>query len=152
MSTQRINTYEAMFLFPQSAVVNLGGAVDHINELLNRAKAEIISFAKWDERRLAYDIQGNKRGLYFLCYFRAPAERIIGLERDCNLSEQLLRTMILRADLVTEERIQSLDAREQLQDEIKFRATQSTEEADAAAVVTTGASAETDDTAHSDDA
>ena len=38
--------------------------------------AEIISFKKWDERRLAYEIKGNKRGLYFLCYFNLPAAEV----------------------------------------------------------------------------
>jgi len=27
---------------------------------------------KWDERRLAYEIKKQKRGLYILCYFKAP--------------------------------------------------------------------------------
>jgi small subunit ribosomal protein S6 len=120
----RTYTYEGMFLFPQSAVADLQGASDHVMEILSRANAEVISFKKWDERRLAYEIKGNKRGLYFLVYFKAKATKLAGIERDCNLSEKLLRSMITRADHVTPEIMQAAEGRSQLADEIKLRATQ----------------------------
>ena len=86
MTETRINMYEAMFLFPQTATADLAGALAHVESILGRASAEIVSICKWDERRLAYDIKGNKRGLYFLVYFKADRAKIAGIERDCNLS------------------------------------------------------------------
>jgi len=120
----RIYTYQGLFLFPQAAVSDLQGASDHVLEILHRASVEIISFKKWDERRLAYEIKGNKRGLYFMVYFKAHANKLAGIERDCNLSEKLLRAMITRADHVTPEMMQANEGRTQLADEIKLRATQ----------------------------
>jgi small subunit ribosomal protein S6 len=113
--------YEGLFLFPQSAAADLGGTVDHLKEILRRAEAEVISLAKWDERRLAFDIAGNKRGLYLLAYFRAPTTRLAGLERDCNLSERMLRSLIIRADHIAEETIHAADGRQALEDEIRLR-------------------------------
>ena len=78
----RIQTYEGMFLFPQSATSDLQGSVDHITDILQRGGAEIIALRKWDERRLAYDIHGNKRGVYFLAYFKAKTQSLAGMERD----------------------------------------------------------------------
>jgi small subunit ribosomal protein S6 len=124
MPQVRTYTYEGLFLFPQSAVSDLQGASDHVLEILNRAGAEVISFKKWDERRLAYEIRGNKRGLYFLVYFRAMADKLAGIERDCSLSEKLLRAMVVRADQVTPETMEAAEGRQQLADEIKLRATQ----------------------------
>ena len=120
--SQNLSTYEGMFLFPQSASANLKDASEHVHELLNRAGAEIISFAKWDERRLAYEIKGNKRGVYFLSYFKAAPDRLVGLERDCNLSEQLLRAMITRAEHIPEETVTAADGRDKLSDEISLKA------------------------------
>lgn len=120
--SQNLSTYEGMFLFPQSASANLKDASEHVHELLNRAEAEIISFAKWDERRLAYEIKGNKRGVYFLTYFKAAPDRLVGLERDCNLSEQLLRAMITRAEHIPEETVTAADGRDKLSDEISLKA------------------------------
>ncbi|MCH2149363.1 MAG: 30S ribosomal protein S6, partial [Phycisphaerales bacterium] len=70
MSNTKTNVYEGLFLLPQSAGTDLGGSAELVKSLLQKVGAEIISFKKWDERRLAYEIKGNKRGLYFLCYFR----------------------------------------------------------------------------------
>lgn len=122
-------TYEAMFLFPPAVSANLQSAVDHINEILSRADAEIISLRKWDERRLAYEIRGNKRGVYFLVYFRVATDKMAQIERDCNLSEQLLRSMIIRADHVTPEQMQAADGRAELADEIQLRSQQQAESA-----------------------
>jgi small subunit ribosomal protein S6 len=120
----RINAYEGMFLFPQASTANLQEAVDHITDILHRAEAEVISLKKWDERRLAFDIKGNKRGVYFLVYFKARATQIANIERDCNYSEKLLRSMITRADHLTVDQMQASDGRQQLADEIKLRASQ----------------------------
>ena len=70
ITAERTRPYEGMFLFPQSASADLQGSIDHVKEILARSGAEMLSIAKWDERRLAYDIKGNKRGVYILAFFR----------------------------------------------------------------------------------
>lgn len=120
----RIKPYEGLFLFPQAALADLGSAVEHVQTILSRAGAEVIAFSKWDERKLAYDIAGNKRGVYLLAYFKVATSKLVGIERDCNLSERLLRTLIIRADHMTEEQMRAADARQKLEDEIRLRATQ----------------------------
>lgn len=122
--TTRMYAYEAMFLISQGVAADLAGAVSHINGLLARAKADVLAMRKWDERRLAYEIKGQKRGVFILTYFKAPADAITGLERDCNLSEQVLRVMILRADHLSEEEMRAADGRQQLADEASLRAPQ----------------------------
>jgi small subunit ribosomal protein S6 len=134
MSTERTNIYEGMFLVPPAVAANLQAAVDHIHDLLRRADAELVAFRKWDERRLAYEIRGNKRGVYFLAYFKAPTDKMARLERDCNLSEQILRAMFLRADHLPADQIEAADGRSELADEMKLR-----EGGEDAAPVATGA-------------
>ena len=127
MSEDRVNAYEGLFLFSQSQAASLQEAVDHIEEIIGRAEAELISLRKWDERRLAYEIKGNKRGVYFLAYFRARASAMISLERDCNLSEQLLRTLIVRVDQMTNDQMEAADGRAAIADEIRLRAEEASE-------------------------
>ena len=129
MSEQRIDIYEGMFLFPQSAAADFAGVITHINEILDRADAEVIAMKKWDERRLAYDIKGNKRGLYILTYFKADRTKLAGIERDCNLSELLLRSLILRADHIPTEEIEASDERQALADEATLRKAEAEAEA-----------------------
>ena len=124
MTDERINAYEGLFLFPQTSGGDLQAAVDHIKEILAKSDAQLISLRKWDERRLAYEIKGNKRGVYFLVYFRAARTTLASIERSCNLSELLLRSMIVRADQLTQEQMESVDGTAELADEIKLRADQ----------------------------
>jgi len=69
-----------------------------IKTILERAKAEIVSIKKWDVRKLAYKINGKTRGTYILCYFRAAAEKLQDIEKDIQLSEQIMRVLILSAE------------------------------------------------------
>lgn len=103
MSEIRINLYEGMFLISQQAVANdLAGAIQHVRDILTRAEAEIVILSRWDERKLAYEIKKQKRGLFVLAYFNARASQIANIDRDCNLSEQVLRSLIIRADYMGE--------------------------------------------------
>jgi len=121
MAQERNGIYEATFLIGQAAAADLAAAVEHVRELLKRAKAEVLAMRKWDERRLAYEIDKQKRGVFILTYFSAPTSAITGLERDCNLSETVMRAMILRADHLTEEEVAAQDARQALDDEARMR-------------------------------
>lgn len=127
MSNDRTGLYEGMFLFPQSATANLQEAIDHLKEILEKVGATIINFKKWDDRRLAYEIDGNKRGVYFLVYFNAPTSAISDLERRCNQSEHLLRMMVTRAEHVTKEIIEANDGAGDLASEIKVRGEKSSD-------------------------
>ena len=122
MTEDHSNVYEGLFLFPQAQAGNLQAAADHLTDILGRAQAEVIALRKWDERRLAYEIKGNKRGVYFLVYFRAPGTALTAIERACNLSELLLRSMVIRADHMTQEQMEAADGTAELADEIKLRA------------------------------
>ncbi len=124
MPGRREYTYEAMFLLSQAVAADLGGAVDHVKEILARSQAEILAMRKWDDRRLAYEIDGQKRGVYILVYFKAFNDQLAHLERDCNLSEKILRMLILRADHLSTEEIQAADGRKELETEIRLRGTQ----------------------------
>jgi small subunit ribosomal protein S6 len=119
----RSYNYEVMFLIGQAQAADLSGVIDHINEIFSRSGIEVIAMRKWDERRLAYEIRKQKRGLYILAYMKAPAKNMPAFERDCNLSERILRVMVIRADHLTLEEMQAADAREDLHAEAKMRAT-----------------------------
>ncbi len=122
MGEKRSYLYEGMFLISQATAADLKGAISHIDEVLHRGHATVLAMRKWDERRLAYEIAGQKRGMYILTYFKAPGPDVAHIERDCNLSEKILRAMVLRADHLTEEEMREADARRELEAEAKSRA------------------------------
>ena len=96
-----MNQYEAMFLFDPTFGASMENCESEVNRLMERAEAEVVFIGKWDERRLAYRIKACKRGVYVLVYFNASPDKIVGLQRDAQISEELLRLMVVRADGVT---------------------------------------------------
>jgi small subunit ribosomal protein S6 len=98
--------YEAMFLIDSAeAAKDWDGVIELIRKILTKVEAEIVSIRKWDERPLAYTISGCNRGTYILTYFRADGQKITEVERDVQLSDRIMRALILRADHLTEEDI-----------------------------------------------
>ena len=97
--------YEGMFLFDSGFAADMSKPESEIKRILDRAGAEVVFCRKWDERRLAYDVGKCRRGTYVLTYFNCPSDGITGIERDAQLSENVLRMLVLRADHVTPEQM-----------------------------------------------
>ena len=77
-----------------------------IKRTLERAEAEIVSIRKWDDRRLAYDIKGTSRGTYILCYFKVDGRKIQAIEKAVQLSEKIIRVLILSTEQMSQEDIE----------------------------------------------
>lgn len=99
--------YEGMFIVDAAeAAADWDGIIKTIRHTLERADAEIVSIRKWDERRFAYKIGHKERGTYVLCYFRAPGSKIEGVERDVQLSERIMRVLVLNVEHMSQEDIE----------------------------------------------
>lgn len=99
--------YEGMFLVDSAlAGSNWDGVNNTIKTILERAGAEIVTMKKWDDRKLAYEIRGKGRGTYILCYFRVDGQKIRDIEKAINLSEQIMRALILSAEKMSPEDIE----------------------------------------------
>jgi small subunit ribosomal protein S6 len=93
------NVYECMFLLDTNKVAgDVPAAAQQLHALLERNNAEILASRPWDERRLAYPVKGQKKGLYYLTYFRTERKNLINFERDCALNEMILRQLVLAID------------------------------------------------------
>ena len=110
MVDAKARLYEGLFLLDQRTVASdFDGCLEHVRQILCRADAEVLILRKWDERRLAYEIQGQKRGTYLMAYFRVDGSRIVSIERDCNLSEDILRAMIIKCDHISDAELTEAD-------------------------------------------
>ena len=99
--------YESMFLVDSAQAQNWDAIITTITTILEKAEAEIVSTKKWDDRKLAYEINGKTRGTYVLCYFRADGDRIRDIERDVQLSERIMRVLILSPETREKQDIES---------------------------------------------
>ncbi len=95
--------YEGMFIISDTiASADWEGTVNHVQDLLKNRGAEILDSQKWDERKFAYKLKGHRRGTYLLTYFNAPEDSIIHIKRDLQLSETVLRSLIVKTEKIRE--------------------------------------------------
>src|SRR5687768_1354700 len=101
--------YEAMFLFPASVAPDLDHALMTARQMIERHGGEIIVLKKWDERKLAYEMGKNKRGVYVISYFTGPGAIVGAIERDVNLSEDVIRVMVTTAEHLNKQEMESVE-------------------------------------------
>ena len=101
-----VSTYEGMFLLDSTKVaVSWDNSVQHVHDILAKHQAEIVASRQWDERRLAYPVEGHKKGTYLLTYFKTDGSTLKEIVADCHLSDLILRELILKVHPKLEEHL-----------------------------------------------
>lgn len=104
METAIKRLYEGLFLVDSAeAASDWDGVIGTIEKVLSRAECEVVSLEKWDERKLTYDIIKKSRGTYILTYFNCDPLKITAIERDVQLSEHIMRVLVLTTDKMSED-------------------------------------------------
>ena len=107
---QALIPYEAMFLLPPAAAMDQDGTGLRLcRAIIERHGGQVIVLKRWDERKLFYEINGQKRGTYVIAYFRGPGGAIGAIERDVKLSDEILRIMVTKADHLSEDEMNAVE-------------------------------------------
>ncbi|MHC4919357.1 MAG: 30S ribosomal protein S6, partial [Planctomycetota bacterium] len=89
-------TYECMCLLDNREVRQGWQALkDAVAGMFTKHGADIVSARRWEERRLAYPVKHQQRGTYLLVYFNGEPEMITPLRRELELSEPVMRNLVL---------------------------------------------------------
>jgi small subunit ribosomal protein S6 len=106
-------TYECMLLVDNEAVRSDWRALkESIAALFAKHAGKTLSARRWDERRLAYPIRQRRRGTYLLTYVEFPPEAIADLRRELDLTENVLRYLLLASEAVPAKEIELSQAEE----------------------------------------
>lgn len=93
------HVYEGMFILDSNRYArDPGGISAQIPKLIEKCGGEMLASRLWNEQRMAYPINGQKKGTYWLTYFRIEGPRLPTLNRECQLNENILRNMVLKVD------------------------------------------------------
>ena len=96
--------YEGMFVvYNKEAQKTHDYLEQHIRDVLTKVGATVVRLSKWDERQLAYEIKGQRDGIFYLCYFDSEGGKLADLRREAELSEIILRLLVLQLDEVPSE-------------------------------------------------
>jgi small subunit ribosomal protein S6 len=89
--------YEGLFIFDSNRFARERAALPkEVEGYIAEFGGEILVSRLWEERRLAYPINGQRKGAYWLIYFRLPTLRMGELTRACEINESVLRQLFVR--------------------------------------------------------
>lgn len=88
--------YECMFLLDSGKwATDPHGTENAVREILDRCHAEIVALTPFQEGRLAYEINGQRKGLHLLTYFKMDGSQVPEMTRLCKLSDLVLRHLLI---------------------------------------------------------
>lgn len=93
------NVYEGMFILDANRFGRDPEAVSNqISTAIEGLEGEVLVSRLWEERRLAYPIEGHRKGTYWLTYFRLDGTRLVELQRQFQIADDILRVLFLKVD------------------------------------------------------
>lgn len=93
------NVYEGMFLLDSNRYSrDASGVSKQITDIIEKLDGEVLVSRLWAEQRLAYPIEGHRKGTYWLTYFRMDGDRQTEMARACKLNDNILRNLVLKVD------------------------------------------------------
>ncbi|MEQ8848379.1 30S ribosomal protein S6 [Botrimarina sp.] len=91
------NVYEGLFIFDANKFARDQDALPKaVEEMITSEGGEVIVSRLWEERRLAYAVKGQRKGAYWLIYFRQDGPKLADFNRACELKSGVLRHMVLK--------------------------------------------------------
>ena len=99
----RIRHYETMFIVKATLTDEETQAeIATVKAKIEKNGGTIVSVEDMGSRNLAYEIEKQKRGYYYVIYFTAPSESITELERNYRVNESIIRFIFIKSESKTE--------------------------------------------------
>ena len=93
----RQHFYEGMFLVDSGKyATDPDGVTGEIMTVLAKAGATVVAHRPWQDGKLAYEINGLKKGLHYIVCFTMPGPGMKVLTRQAQLSETIIRNMVIK--------------------------------------------------------
>lgn len=91
--------YDCFFLFDSNKYNrDPGGVVASVQKTIEDLGGEILASRLWEERKLAYPINGQNKGTYWITYFNMEGTQLAEFNRICQLNESILRSLVTKVD------------------------------------------------------
>ncbi|MCE9524911.1 MAG: 30S ribosomal protein S6 [Planctomycetales bacterium] len=93
------NVYENLVILDSNKYAqNPADVGAQIPNLVAKFGGEVLVSRLWNEQKLAYPIDGHKKGTYWLTYFRLDSLKLIEFSREIRINEIIVREMTLKVD------------------------------------------------------
>lgn len=89
--------YEGMFILDANRMARDRESLpSELASMIEEAAGSVLVSRMWEERRLAYPIKGQRKGVYWITYFRFPTTSLADLTRQLELKDGVLRHLFIR--------------------------------------------------------
>ncbi len=89
--------YEGLFILDANRFAwDHEGLPRDLEGFIASAGGEVLVSRLWEERRLAYPIRGQRKGAYWLTYFRLSTQKLAEVTRQCEIKDGILRQLFVR--------------------------------------------------------
>jgi len=93
------NVYELMLILdPNAYAKDPGGMANMVKEMIESQGGQVLANRLWNEQRLAYPINGHRKGVYWLTYFSLPGPVLAKIERQCVINDVIIRHLAIKID------------------------------------------------------
>lgn len=93
-----MNKYEMMFIVKTMEEAEASKIAEELKSIITSMKGEITDFKDLGNKKLAYPINKEVTGIYYVVNFNADNEIVTELDRKARINESVIRHMIIRLD------------------------------------------------------
>jgi len=92
-----MNKYEMLYILKSDLTDEVrDGLIAKFENIVKNAGGEVEKTDKWGVKKLAYEIAYKSEGFYVLMTFAAEPTVIAEIERVCNITEEMLRRLVVK--------------------------------------------------------
>lgn len=89
--------YESLFILrPDMEEEKIGEIMEKFRALVENNGGQVARLDKWGKRRLAYEIERLREGLYIIFQFKSDPEVVKELDRVFKITDEVIRHIIVR--------------------------------------------------------
>lgn len=93
------SVYDCMVIFDSNKYAQDPGKVGgQITALVEKLGGEVLVSRLWNDQKLAYPIDGHKKGTYWLTYFKLDGKRLVEFNRELRINETVVRALTLKVE------------------------------------------------------
>ena len=86
--------YETTFILePGLDETRVNDEVERVSQWIRDLGGEILDVQRWGKRRLSYEINKKRDGIYTLLLYQGPGETVKEVERRLRLNESVMRVL-----------------------------------------------------------
>lgn len=94
-----VHSYEALYIVhPALTDEEIAPIMEKYKQVVEGQGGEVESVNRWEKRWLAYEVKGQREGIYVLMNFKAEPKAVAELDRLLKIGDDVMRHLICRTD------------------------------------------------------